>query len=198
MKKLLAFALVAALAAPTFAAPEEDVETEDTVLKNGGPTIVESQHKQVGVWPAFLAVGEIPAAVRTPDIVGLRLTIPFSTKHDSVTGFDLGLWGRARNFEGFMCSILRNDAKESFAGLQLGVYNSVGQADLFGVQAGIFNEAVSICGAQVGLVNVVGQAQGLQLGLINRAEELYGVQIGLVNVIRDAEIKFCPIVNVGF
>ena len=47
-------------------------------------------------------------------------------------------------------------------------------------------------------MNVVSQMQGVQIGIINRAEELYGFQFGLVNVIRDGEIAFCPIVNIGF
>ncbi len=41
-------------------------------------------------------------------------------------------------------------------------------------------------------------AQGFQVGLVNRAEEMYGLQIGLVNVIRCAEVRFCPVVNIGF
>ena len=198
MKKLIAFALAAALVAPAFAASEEEPETEDDILRNGGPTVAESQHKQVGVWPAFLAVAEIPSAPRTPDIVGLRLTIPFSTTHDSVTGFDVGFWGRARNFEGFMCSVLRNDAKDSLSGVQVGVYNSAGRADLLGIQCGLWNEANSIRGVQAGIVNVAGQAEGVQCGLINRSEELYGVQVGLVNIIRDGELAFCPLINIGF
>ena len=44
----------------------------------------------------------------------------------------------------------------------------------------------------------MGDARGLQIGLINRAETMYGYQVGVVNVIRDAEFQFLPIVNVGF
>ena len=53
-------------------------------------------------------------------------------------------------------------------------------------------------GAQVGLVNHSGETEGFQVGIINRAETLHGYQIGLINVIRDAELQFCPIVNIGF
>jgi hypothetical protein len=47
-------------------------------------------------------------------------------------------------------------------------------------------------------VNVVGEGRGVQVGLVNRAETFYGYQIGLVNIIRDAELQFFPIVNIGF
>ena len=33
---------------------------------------------------------------------------------------------------------------------------------------------------------------------IGTAEELYGFQLGIINVIRDAEVAFFPIVNIGF
>ena len=47
-------------------------------------------------------------------------------------------------------------------------------------------------------MNTVGSMQGVQIGIINRAEELYGFQLGIINVIRDAEVAFFPIVNIGF
>ena len=194
MKKLLAFALVAALAAPAIAEEEESSSDDILAVTPSEP----DASKNTGVWPAFLAISEIPSADRTPDIIGLRVTIPFSVSHESVTGFDIGLWGRAQNFEGFMFSILRNDVADSLSGFQAGVYNSANQANLFGVQLGVWNEAGSIRGGQLGLINTAGVAEGVQVGVINRCEEMYGVQIGLVNVIRCAEIKFCPIVNVGF
>ena len=193
MKKLLAFAIVAALAGPAFA---DDDDAGDDVFDN--QLVVETQQKDVAVWPAFLVVSEIPSADRTPDVVGLRVTVPFSVKHESVTGFDIGLWGRAQHFEGFMCSLLRNHVKDSMAGIQCGIYNTVSQADMIGGQVGIWNEAGSLRGAQVGVINTAGVIEGVQVGLINRAEEMYGLQVGIVNVIRCAEIQFCPLVNVGF
>ena len=192
MKKMLAFALAAALVAPVFA--EGDDGDEDSL----DLPVVETPRKQVGVWPAFFCVGEIPSATTAPDIIGVRLTIPFSTKHENVTGFDVGLWGRAQYFEGFMCSVLRNDVKDELSGVQVGLYNSAGQADMIGVQVGLWNEAGSIRGVQAGAVNTAGIAQGIQIGVINRAEELYGFQIGLINVIRCADLQFCPVLNIGF
>ena len=194
MKKMLVFACAASLAATLFAADTEtnEEETIDTVIENEPP------RKQVGVWPAWFAICEFPAPEQAPDVVGLRLTIPFSTRHENVTGFDIGFWGRARYFEGFMCSIFRNDVKDELSGIQVGLYNTAHQADLIGIQVGLWNEAGSIRGLQAGLVNTAGEASGLQIGVINRAEEMYGFQVGLVNVIRDAELTFFPFLNVGF
>ena len=47
-------------------------------------------------------------------------------------------------------------------------------------------------------MNVSGETEGFQVGLVNRAETMHGYQIGLINVIRDAELQFCPVLNIGF
>lgn len=197
MKKLLSFAAVAALA---LYASAEDTKEDNPELTAADIQVAEGSapRKQVGVWPAYIAICEIPSASQAPDIVGLRVTIPFSTRQESVTGFDVGLWGRAQYFEGFMCSLLRNDVKDELSGVQVGLYNTAHSADVLGVQVGLWNEAGSFRGCQAGLVNTAGQGCGFQVGLINRCEELYGFQLGLVNVIRDAELKFCPVFNIGF
>lgn len=170
---------------------EDDVAEEDFTIEESS-----AKRKDIAAWPAFFAVGELPSS--TPDLVGVRITIPYSTKQESVTGFDVGLWGRAMYFEGLQANILRNDVKDELSGVQAGLYNSAAQANMIGVQAGLWNECGSLRGAQGGLVNTVGSMQGVQIGLINRAEELYGFQVGIINVIRDAELKFCPVLNVGF
>ncbi len=194
MKKLLTLAAVAALSLSVCAAEDDDDEGAIIDDINNMPEI-SAKSEKVSYWPAFFAVNELP---ETSDLVGLRVTIPFSTKQESVTGFDVGFWGQSQYFEGFQLNVLRSDVKDELSGAQFGIYNSAGSAHYFGLQLGVWNEIGEMLGAQVGLVNIVGQAQGFQIGLINRAEELYGFQIGLVNVIRDAEIAFCPIVNIGF
>ncbi len=196
MNKMLVFALAAALVSPVFAADEEESSIDEVF--DTTHAVAETPRKNAGVWPAFLAISEIPPAEKTPDVIGLRLTVPFSTKHESVTGVDLGFWGRAQYFEGFMLSILRNDVKDRFTGFQIGLYNSAAQADVLAVQVGLWNEAGSVRGLQAGLVNVADVAQGFQIGLINRAEEMHGFQVGAINVIRDAELQFLPVFNIGF
>ena len=142
------------------------------------------------VWLAFNSVDDI-------DVVGLRLTLPYG-ECESVTGFDLGVYGRCRYFEGLQANILRNEALDVMAGIQAGIYNTAGRADLTGLQVGLWNEVRSMRGVQVGIINVADSVQGFQVGLINRAESMYGFQIGGVNVIRESEPAFFPIVNIGF
>ena len=144
-------------------------------------------------WPVWLAFNSIDDI----DVVGLRLTLPYG-ECESVTGFDLGVYGRCRYFEGLQANILRNEALDVMAGIQAGVYNSAGRADLTGLQVGLWYEARAMRGVQVGIINVADTVQGFQVGLINRAESAYGFQVGGVNVIRESELVFFPIVNIGF
>lgn len=198
MKKLFTLAAIAAMAVPTFA---EDGAAEETTVSEEvqQPTVeVETPRKTEGVWPAFFVIGEIPSAEIAPDVVGMRLTIPYSSSQECVTGLDVGFWGRATTYEGLMFNLLRNDVKDQLSGIQVGLYNSADRADAFGVQVGLWNEAGSVLGIQAGLVNLAGEVNGFQVGLINRCDEMYGFQVGLVNIIRDGELKFFPLVNIGF
>lgn len=203
MKKLIAVAAIAAFVLPlcaATAAPEmvtaEDVADELTVEEDNGLDVkVDAPRKNVALWPAFIAIWDFP---ETPDLVGLRITVPCSTKQENVTGLDVGFWGRSEYFEGIQLNVLRNDVRDSCAGIQVGCYNSVARGDLFGIQVGLWNESMSYRGIQFGAINVSGDSQGLQIGLINRSETMYGFQLGLINIIRDAEFQFMPILNVGF
>jgi len=182
MKRLVAVALFSAFASSLFAA--EKLEDRPKYAED-----------LVDVWPAVFAVSEWPAA---PEVIGIRMTFPFSTVQETVTGFDIGLWGRCRDFEGLQVSVLRNDVKDTLAGFQVGLYNSANRADLFCIQVGLVNETQSFRGLQAGLVNKSGDGQGFQVGLINCTETLYGYQVGVINIIRDAEVPFLPVVNIGF
>ena len=203
MKKLIVFAAAAAFAMIASAAENtelNDVDFDDEEVNDEESlnVVVEPPKKEVGVWPAFFAVCEIPSVEQAPDVIGLRVTIPYSTKHESVTGFDIGLWGRTMKFEGFMLNLLRNDVKDQLSGFQVGLYNTAVQADQIGLQIGLWNEANSITGVQVGLVNATASIAGIQVGIINRSEDMYGIQVGVVNVIRSADYRFMPLVNIGF
>lgn len=205
MKKQLMAALIAVAFAGVAASAESGKKEENLLEKPTGNPLVEIEQenkdapvaakKRVAMWPACFAVFELP---ETPDLVGLRIAIPYSTKQESVTGIDIGLWGRCQNFEGLGLNIIRNDVHERFAGIQAGLYNSVGFSCLGGIQIGAWNEAYSLNGLQVGIVNIAGDAFGFQFGVINRCETMNGFQVGAINIIRDAEIPFCPILNVGF
>ena len=198
MKKLFPLALVAAFAIPLCAEPAApETETDELALDddNSLAVQVDAPRKNSAMWPAFVGVWEFP---ETPDLVGVRFTIPWSTKQENITGFDIGFWGRSEYFEGVQFNVLRNDVKDVCSGAQCGIYNSVARGDLLGIQVGIWNESLSHRGVQLGIVNVSGDTQGFQFGIINRSETMYGFQVGLINIIRDAEIQFCPVINVGF
>ena len=203
MKKLIAVAAIAAFVLPLCAAPAasemvtvDDVADDLSVEEDNGLEVkVDAPRKNVALWPAFIAVWDFP---ETPDLIGLRLTIPCSTKQENVTGVDFGFWGRSEYFEGVQFNVLRSDVKDSCAGIQVGCYNSVARGDLFGIQVGLWNESMSHRGIQFGAINVSGDSQGVQIGLINRSETMYGFQLGAINIIRDAEFQFMPILNVGF
>lgn len=192
MKKLLMSLVLAASVTAVYA-------EEATLAEEGEASAVsavpETPRAEPALWPAFFAFCQWP---ETPDLVGLRLTLPFSTKQENVTGLDVGLWGRSKYFEGIQINVLRSDVKDELSGVQIGIYNSAAQADAFGLQVGLWNEAGRLNGVQCGLINVVGEMGGIQVGVINRAEEFYGFQIGAINIIRDAELRFCPFVNIGF
>ena len=184
MKKLLVLVAATAFAAASYAAEQAD---QGTLERDDGA--------QSTVWPSVFAICEWPDS---PDVAGLRVTVPFSTRQEGVTGFDLGLWGRCRDFEGIQLNVLRNDVKDTFGGIQLGVYNSINRGDLCCVQMGVVNEAGSFRGLQAGVINLAGDGYGFQVGVINRAETFYGMQVGVINVIRDAEVPVLPVLNIGF
>lgn len=166
------------------------VSAQDSAPASAAPAKTSSTKASWPVWLAFNSTKDI-------DVVGVRFTLPYG-QCESVTGFDLGVYGRCRYFEGLQANILRNEAEDVMAGFQVGVYNSAGRADLVGLQVGLLNEARTVRGVQFGIINLAEQIEGIQIGLVNRAETAYGFQVGAVNVIRDSELAFCPIVNIGF
>ena len=185
MKKVLmalsvAFACVAVSAQEAAPAPAANqVVTKAPATKASWP-----------VWLAFNSAEDI-------DVVGVRFTLPYG-KCEGVTGFDLGVYGSCRYFEGIQVNILRNEVKDIMAGGQVGIYNPAGRADCLGLQVGLFNEARTMRGVQVGIINLAGSIYGVQVGLINRAETAYGFQVGGVNVIRESDLAFCPLINIGY
>ena len=187
MKKLLSVVFAAAVAMSLSA---QEAESASAVQSER----VE-RNNESAIWPACVALCQWP---RTPDLVGLRFTIPFSSSQENVTGFDIGFWGISEYFEGVQINLLRNNVRDSASGFQIGLYTTVGRGDLLGLQAGLWNESLSMRGFQVGLVNITGGSEGFQIGLINRAETLNGFQVGVINIIRDAEFQFVPGLHIGF
>jgi len=144
-------------------------------------------------WPVWFAFND----TEDIDVVGLRLNLP-SGQCEQVTGLDLGIIGHSEYFNGIQINLWRNDVKDQLAGWQIGCYNSAGLSEAFALQTGFWNEAKTVYGLQVGLVNLADFAEGFQVGLVNRTEGMHGFQVGLINIIRDANVPFFPLVNIGF
>ncbi len=91
----------------------------------------------------------------------------------------------AGEFTGWQSGVVARISGAGSSGLQSGWINLV-EADLTGVQIGLFNRAESI--------------RGVQLGFVNWAERLDGgIQIGFVNYARNSDIfPILPIVNWQF
>lgn len=185
MKKVLT-ALCLALACSS-------VMAQETTAAAAAPKASAATKASWPVWLAFNSAEDI-------DVIGLRMTLPYGSC-ESVTGFDLGIYGSCRYFEGLQANILRNEALDVMTGWQVGIYNSAGCAATWGgvaLQVGLFNEAHTINGVQIGIINIADKIYGAQIGLINRAESAYGFQVGGVNINRDSDLTVFPIVNIGF
>jgi hypothetical protein len=137
-------------------------------------------------------------AARENELRSFQKCLSDNNAQGLMTAFNRAGTSYAGAYRNLLVNILRNEVQDVMAGGQLGIYNSAGRADCLGVQLGLFNEARSIRGVQLGIINLADNLYGIQVGLINRAETAYGFQVGGVNVIRESDLAFCPIVNIGF
>ncbi|MEI6210279.1 MAG: hypothetical protein WCR06_01510 [bacterium] len=144
-------------------------------------------------WPVEISF--LDWIYRPSDVAGLRLAVPYGI-NDSVTGVDIGLWGKSDYAWAFQFNALHNKVRDRMGGLQVSCLNDAG--DLTGMQVGLWNMAATAEGFQIGLLNLTDQMDGMQIGIINRTELMHGYQIGLVNVIRESSVPFAPIINFCF
>ena len=78
-----------------------------------------------------------------------------------------------------------NTASSSIVGLQIApIANLSPYMNIYGIQAGIYNRALSVYGFQIGVVNVV--------------KNLHGIQIGLLNFNEGGLFFVAPVLNIGF
>jgi len=132
---------------------------------------------------SVVAPAQIPTAQEHLD--GVRLDLIYG-ECLSMNGLDVGVFGRTRErFNGLQvagCSIVGTDA----AGHQIGLANFV-DTGFYGAQFGLWND-------------VDGVVDGFQLGIVNQAGTLNGLQIGLLNFIdQPSPTWYClPIVNFGW
>lgn len=132
---------------------------------------------------------------RPADVAGLRLGIPYGV-NDSVTGLDIGLWGKSDYAWAIQVNVVHNIVRDEMGGIQISCVNDAGH--LTGMQIGLWNQAPTMEGFQIGLLNLADNVNGLQIGVVNRTELMHGYQIGLVNVIRESPVPFAPVINFLF
>ena len=77
-----------------------------------------------------------------------------------------------------------NKAESHVVGIQLAMANLAKETTIYGIQAGVWNNARAV--------------YGFQIGIVNMATDLHGLQIGLVNFHHNGLFKVAPILNVGF
>lgn len=122
---------------------------------------------------------------------GLAVAGGFNRNKGKATVLGLQLAGLANlNMEktrvyGLQAALVNyNKAESHVVGLQLAGANLAKDTTIYGVQAGVWNNAREVYGFQIGIVNMV--------------QNLHGLQIGLVNFHHKGLFKVAPIINVGF
>ncbi len=130
--------------------------------------------------------------VTDQDFVGIGVAGGFNATHGNTKA--LGM-----QFAGLMNL---NQGKTSVYGVQLAMisnYNK-GESHIYGLQFALANlsQHTKIYGVQAGLYNDAQDVYGFQIGLVNRAKSLHGIQIGLVNFNHTGPFVVSPLINVGF
>ena len=120
MKKAIFTLTVAATCACVWAQEPAVAAEEQSEAKAVQQPVARDTKLDKAAWPIWLAFN----SSRDIDIVGLRFTLPYGSC-ESVTGFDLGLFGRCRYMEGFQINILRNEVRDIFSGFQIGIVNII-------------------------------------------------------------------------
>lgn len=177
---------------------------------------------QVSVTPDAQLVSE------EESVCGLRLCLPYG-RNASVTGLDGGfVTETVDEASALQFAAIGNVVEQNGTGLQIGLFNSVGNEMDGGQVGGFFNSAnkfngigiaggvnryvegkgillAGCCnrgevlkGAQISLFNVSTYSSGLQIGLVNWTKNAQGFQIGLINYIDEGALPFMPFLNVNF
>lgn len=128
---------------------------------------------------------------------GCELSVIANYNRGSFTGLQLALLNNNGLFEGVQVGAV-NYNKGASKGFQVGLYNN-NLNEYHGWSIGGINCADRFNGVQIGLVNVVTTTgRGVQIGVFNSSVSYAGVQIGLLNLIGNAEFPVLPFLNAQF
>ncbi len=94
---------------------------------------------------------------------------------------------------GLRLSLLYGTQKKVY-GIDAGLFSDA--YTLEGVQLGLANQALEkLDGVQVGIANGADHGAGLQLGILNKAHAMHGVQIGVLNFNDEGFLPVFPLIN---
>ncbi len=96
-----------------------------------------------------------------------------------------------------------NTGKTNVYGVQLagGINMNTAASSVIGLQAALLanlSPHTNIYGLQIGLYNQALSVYGIQIGLVNVCNSLHGIQIGLINFHHQGVFKVSPLLNIGF
>ena len=139
-------------------------------------------------------------ACHAENVYGMQLSFVGGSVEGSLYGLQLGIVasGYAQEELPFDEWHLFNIDHCRMNGIQFGTFAAkTATANGFQLSA-VYNEAQTVNGLQVGLVNETRKLHGLQVGLYNEAKRGLGLQVGLVNFTRSGMSKFFPVLNLVF
>ena len=151
----------------------------------------------VGVVGAFQAGVDVIGNAVLGGATGFQLAGAVNYTRGAFTGFQLAPVNYAGSLYGMQVAAL-NVNKVVSKGFQIGAYNA-DLNEYSGWSFGAVNYADRIEGLQLGALNIIATAgRGVQIGVINSAVVFSGIQIGVLNLIGNAEIPILPIMNAQF
>ena len=139
-------------------------------------------------------------ACHAENVYGLQMSFVGGSVEESLYGLQLGILasGYAQEEIPLGDYHLFNIDHCRMNGIQFGTFAAkTAMANGFQLSA-VYNEAQTVNGFQVGLVNETRKLHGLQVGLCNTAKRGFGLQVGLCNFTNSGLVKFFPVLNFVF
>ena len=139
-------------------------------------------------------------ACHAENVYGLQMSFVGGSVEESLYGLQLGIIasGYAQEEIPLGDYHLFNIDHCRMNGIQFGTFAAkTAMANGFQLSA-VYNEAQTVNGFQVGLVNETRKLHGLQVGLCNTAKRGFGLQVGLCNFTNSGPVKFFPVLNFVF
>lgn len=115
------------------------------------------------------------------------------------SGFlQLGVQNHVSRFKGAFQFGILNSADIFFGAIQLGILMNETSVFKGIAQVGIYNYSKVGKSVQLGIINISKKVVGMQIGVYNQTDTLTGIQIGLLNFVKNGQLPFFPIINIGW